>query len=307
MATEALALLEILASLKAAQYQFVTPTPATHALVSGRADRARPGSLRDVFGWTQAFSRGDLDAALLRSLDEARALVEEEDGLLRSRIRVSSLDETLYIHSAPGRDPDAVFLGPDSYRFARLLRAQRGEGVRRAIDIGTGAGVGALTLAALHPEAEVWGSDVNPRALRYAAVNARHAGRNMRSVLAPGLSGANGAFDLVIANPPYIAGSGGRTYRDGGEALGTELALEWARAALDCLSPGGRMILYTGSPITDGVDPIKRELSVMAKRAGVAFAYEEIDPDVFGGTLRQTTYRSVERIAAIGAVLQAPD
>lgn len=306
IATGDKALLDILEALKTAQYHFVTPTPSTHALVSGRHRRARPRSLRDIFGWCQAFRPDDLDDALVRALETADALSMEDDGLLRSKVRASSVDDVLYIHSAPNDDRDAVFLGPDSYRFARLLKANRGANVGRAIDIGTGAGVGALTLAELYPDAEIWGGDVNPKALRFAGVNALHAGRPLHTVLAPGLSGAKGLFDLIVANPPYIAGSGGRTYRDGGEDLGAELALEWASAALGRLAPSGRMILYTGSPISDGVDPVERELLALASNTGFALTYEELDPDVFGGTLRQNAYRNVDRIAAVGAVLQAP-
>ena len=170
-------------------------------------------------------------------------------------------------------------------------------------DIGAGAGVGALTLASLSPAAEVWAGDVNPTALRYLRVNARHAGLPVRTVLAPGLSGVGGRFDAIVANPPYIADDDGRIYRDGGGQLGAERALDWARSALDRLTPDGRLILYTGSPIVDGHDRILEALTALAEDAGLALTYEEIDPDVFGQTLKQGAYRDVERIAAVGAVI----
>ena len=91
-------LLDILQALKRANYRFVTPTPATHALVSGRRQRARSGSLRDVFGWNRPFSPGDIDGDLLRALDAAGVVRPESGGLLRLDIRVASVDDRLYLH-----------------------------------------------------------------------------------------------------------------------------------------------------------------------------------------------------------------
>jgi methylase of polypeptide subunit release factors len=269
-------------------------------------ERARSGSLRDVFGWSRPFAPGDVDAALLALLEQADA-VTDADGLLQSRVRVSGLDGRLHVHSAAGSDPDAVFMGPDSYRFVRFLKGVTPAGFRgRALDIGTGAGAGALALAAAAPSAEVIGADVNLQALRYLAVNAAHSGLTVAGAAGPGLAAVSGDFDLIVANPPYVAGRGGRTYRDGGGAHGAELAFEWMRESAERLRPGGRIILYTGSPIVEGRDPVQAELVRLASEHGFALTYEEIDPDVFGGMLRQAAYAGVERIAAVGAVLQAP-
>ncbi|MGH1560252.1 hypothetical protein ACRAWD_26675 [Caulobacter segnis] len=99
----------------------------------------------------------------------------------------------------------------------------------------------------------------------------------------------------------------GQTYKDGGGELGERLALDWTRAALPRLTPGGRVILYTGSPIRAGSQDVIREgLEVIAAEAEFSFSYEELDPDVFAGELRRTPYDDVERIAAIGAVIQRP-
>ena len=43
----------------------------------------------------------------------------------RSALRVSSLGDQLYFHSAyPTCEPNAVFFGPDTYRFLRALQAE---------------------------------------------------------------------------------------------------------------------------------------------------------------------------------------
>jgi SAM-dependent methyltransferase len=298
------ALERVLGFLAGAGYGFVMPTPATHRLVSGRTARARSGNLRDVLGWTRSFGPDDLPADLLDDLRAAGVVEEVRDGL-RLTVRVSTLDGRLHLHSAAGSSRNAVFLGPDSYRFLRLIDSALREGgpVNRAVDIGCGAGAGALAVAARRPDAEVWGTDVNPKALRYLQINAAHAGAAVRGAEGEGLAPVEGAFDLVVANPPYVAGSGGRIYRDGGDLYGAALGLDWVSESLPRLTGQGRLVLYTGSPIVEGRDVVRDGLG---ERLGSEFVmtYEELDPDVFGGMLRRPAYHDVERIAAVGAVIR---
>lgn len=301
------ALATLLDRLAAANYAFISPTPATRTLIAGRRGSARAGSLRDVFGWSLPFARGDLPEDL-ESLLRAGGMLETAGDRLRAGVRVSTVDGRLHLHSAAGQAVDAVFLGPDSYRFVRFLHDEltRRPEFGRAVDIGAGAGVGALALAARNRSAEVIGTDINPLALRLMRINAIHAGLSVTTVEGSGLAGLAGPFDLVAANPPYIADVAGRTYRDGGGELGTELALAWVREAAGRLTAGGRIILYTGAPVVEGRDRVREPLTALAEARGFALRYEEIDPDVFGGTLRQPAYHEVERIAAVGAVLTAP-
>lgn len=297
----------LLDRLKAAGYHFVTPTPATHRTVAGRRDRAALGDLRDVFGWSRPFGAGELADDLFDLLRRAGGL-EPAGDLFRSSLRVSTLDGRLHLHSAPTGAADAVFLGPDSYRFVRFLE-QAMEGVAapgRVLDIGVGPGAGALALAARYPEAEVLGTDVNPAALSLLRANAAHQRLHVGGAEGPGLEPVDGLFDLIAANPPYLADPGGRTYRDGGGDLGVELGLSWVEAGVRRLAPGGRMMLYTGSPVRDGRDPVEARVREIASAAGFGLDYGEIDPDVFGSMLRGGAYREVERIAAVGAVLTRP-
>ena len=119
------ALTDLLGRLETQEYGFVSPTPSTHRRVTSRLPRARRGDLRDVFGWGRPFEPDDLDPTLLTLLREARLLVEE-GALFRSKVRVSTLDGRLHVHSARSGAQDAVFLGPDSYRFVRFLDALTG-------------------------------------------------------------------------------------------------------------------------------------------------------------------------------------
>jgi methylase of polypeptide subunit release factors len=295
------ALLELLSRLEAAGYDFVSPTPAVHDLVARRRRADEADLLRDVLGWGRAFHAEIAPTWLLDVLTEADALREDADGL-RARLRVSRLDGRLHLHSASSADEQAVFLGPDSYRYVRFLRQALSDASwRKALEIGVGAGAGALAIAALDREAAVVATDINPRALRVCRLNARHAGLSID--LRRGGFPAEGVWDLIAANPPYMAGRSGRLYRDGGDQYGAEVALEWAKEALSRLAPDGRLLLYTGAPVVAGQDLVRTALATLASRRGARLVYEEIDPDVFGASLARASYAEVERIAAVGAVV----
>lgn len=298
------ALVALLDLLAAANYEFVSPTPATHRKVASRRERARAANLRDIFGWELPFGPGDLDPVLLGTMRDAGVLIEA-DSSFYSAIRVSTLDGRLHLHSARSDDPNAVFLGPDSYRFVRFLTSIVGGAEPRSVlDVGAGAGAGSLAMAARLPHAKVVASDVNPLALALLAANAAHARLKVEIAVGSGPEAAHGEFDFIVANPPYLVDHEHRIYRDGGGALGLDVALSWVTSGLDRLRPRGRFALYTGSPIVDGCDPLRIELERLAANAGASLSYEEIDPDIFGGVLSQKVYSKVDRIAAIGAVLR---
>ncbi|HYG26414.1 MAG TPA: methyltransferase [Caulobacteraceae bacterium] len=298
------ALLELLQRLKGEGYHFVTTTPATHRRVLRRFGEARARSLRDVFGWSLPFRQRDIDAGYVDLLDRG-GMLEQDGAELRSKVRVSSLGEQLYLHSAfPTSDDDAVFFGPDTYRFARFLRQELAQGPGgRLVDIGSGSGAGGLFAAALRPDVRPVLADLNDKALRLARINAAAANIEAEVVASDGLKAVEGPIDIAITNPPFIADRSERTYRDGGGMLGAQLSLDWAKAALDRLSPGGRLLLYTGAAIVGGKDRFGAALGEAAAALGCSFRYEEIDPDIFGEMLNAREYHEAERIAAVGAVL----
>ncbi|MDP1642117.1 MAG: methyltransferase [Phenylobacterium sp.] len=296
------ALRNLLKALKQMGHHFVPPSPTTHARVLARDPSRQARSLRDVFGWSLPFARDLPPASLLDALLQADLVVEDK-GLLRSRVRVATLEGELFLHSAyPTTREDAVFFGPDTYRFAAFLKAELADvppgGV--LVDIGAGSGAGAVVAARLTRPRRTILTDINTAALRLARVNVQHAGCAAELVLGEGLSAVEGPLDLVIANPPFIAGEDGHTYRDGGDLHGARVALDWTQAALKRLAPGGRLVLYTGSAIVEGEDLFFQAVKALAAGGPFDLRRQELDPDIFGDQLSDPAYADVDRIAAVG-------
>lgn len=271
-----------------------------------RPDKRVAKTLRDIFGWSLPFAGELLPEDLFATLCEAQVVSPCADGF-RAEVRVSSLGGDLLLHSAfPPDAEDAVFFGPDTYRFAGFLLGLLHEGPapRLVVDIGAGAGAGALTVARRCPHARLILTDVNAKALDMARINLRAAGVPGELRIGDGMAEVAESPDLIVANPPFIAGDGGRTYRDGGDMHGARLSLEWALAGAAKLAPGGRLALYTGVAIIDGEDPLQAALRRHLDPKAVALDYRELDPDIFGEELSGKAYADVERIAAVGAVLR---
>jgi release factor glutamine methyltransferase len=76
----------------------------------------------------------------------------------------------------------------------------------RIADVGTGSGILAVTLAAEVPAADVTGTDLSSDALQVAKQNAERHGVKARVtfVNTSYLDDVPGAFDLIVANPPYV-------------------------------------------------------------------------------------------------------
>ena len=303
------AMAELGRALKQHAYGFTTVTPLTHQRVNGRENAAWAHDLPGIFGWSRPFKEA-LPSADLLALMHQSAVVDSvdkgqgADGVLRALVRASTLDGQLYFHSAyPTSASDAVFFGPDTYRFIGALRASLmglNQPVRRAADIGCGAGPGAITLALAYPGAEVFGIDINPAALVLTEVNARIAGAdNLVAVNSNLLKDVAGEFDLIVSNPPYLLDREQRAYRHGGGELGAGLSIAVVEEAIARLAPGGTLMLYTGVAIVANADPFRMAVEPRLRDALFLWSYEEIDPDVFGEELDEPAYAHADRIAAV--------
>ena len=89
-----------------------------------------------------------------------------------------------------------------------LIAAALGQQFSRVLDLGIGSGAILLSLLAERPAATGIGVDLSPAALVIAAANARRLGLEDRVdlILSDWFDAVSGRFDLIVANPPYIAG-----------------------------------------------------------------------------------------------------
>ena len=87
------------------------------------------------------------------------------------------------------------------YRIAEM--AKRGA---RILDIGTGSGAIAISLARLVKEADVVAVDISAEALQIARKNGERLGAKVEFVEADALGDLShlGEFDVIVSNPPYI-------------------------------------------------------------------------------------------------------
>jgi release factor glutamine methyltransferase len=127
----------------------------------------------------------------------------------------------------------------------------------RVVDVGTGSGCIAVTLALERPCATVIATDISPAALALARRNAAALGARVEFVESDLLAAAPGPFDLVISNPPYIAEGDWpalkREVRDHeprtallAGLAGTEIYARLIPQAHAALRPGGWLVLELG-------------------------------------------------------------
>ena len=110
---------------------------------------------------------------------------------------------------------------------------------RNVLDLGTGCGI--LALLAARRDSNVLATDLNPRAVQFAAFNARLNGiTNIEFSTGSTFEPARGRrFDLIVANPPCVLGPAARyIYRDSGQELDS-LCRHILAEAPDYLEEGG--------------------------------------------------------------------
>jgi release factor glutamine methyltransferase len=148
---------------------------------------------------------------------------------------------------------------------AALAKSARGGAV---VDVGTGSGVIAVTLA-LEAQARVVATDISMGALRMAAKNALSLSAKVEFVCCDlGSALASQTFDLVVSNPPYVpAGDAPKLTREvreyePAEALyagvdGLEVYRRLIPEAARLLRPSGWLIMELAH---DGAGPVKEML-----------------------------------------------
>ena len=123
------------------------------------------------------------------------------------------------------------------------------------LDVGTGSGAIALSIADEHPGARVCAVDSSAPALALARENRPAHGLEGRVELAESdlLAGVTGPFDLVVSNPPYVSPDERsglepevRDFEPSVAVVGFEVADRIAAEAVRVLRPGGWVVLECG-------------------------------------------------------------
>ena len=208
----------------------------------------------------------DFDKPVLASeRKEFRELVRRRAG---ERVPVAHLTGTKEFWSLPLLvTPEVLVPRPETETLVESALARTPDRELRALEIGTGSGAVALAFLVERKRARITATDISAGALELAARNAQRLGLADRIRLAEGdlfEPVAGERFDLVVSNPPYLAG---------GEASGLapELAHEPERAlfsgpsgfeVLDrlvaaapaVLEPGGWLALETAP---DQAEPVR--------------------------------------------------
>jgi release factor glutamine methyltransferase len=157
-------------------------------------------------------------------------------------------------------DKRALVPRPETEQLVELLISHFKSEIEysRMVDVGTGSGVIALTLAAEFPNAEILGADISKDALTLARENAERLGLadRVRFVRSNLLGGVQPDFDLIVANLPYVSTEdrhnlSREVLHDPEVALfagprGDELVQQLIAQAPSWLPPGGILALEIG-------------------------------------------------------------
>ena len=118
----------------------------------------------------------------------------------------------LRLESAPG---DVMTPRATSERLVAEA-CMRIDGAARVADVGTGSGALAIAIATARPEAQVWATDVDARAVRLARANVVRLGLAGRVRVRRGdlLEPVPGPLDVIVANLPYLAAATAASHPD---------------------------------------------------------------------------------------------
>lgn len=160
----------------------------------------------------------------------------------------------------------------------------------RILDLGTGSGCLLVTLLAEIDGAIGIGVDRSLAALRVAAENAKRLGVGDRALFAAGHWHAplGGPFDIVVANPPYVASGDIATLAPEVRCHDPQPALDGGTDGLDCyraivarlpgISPSGAIVFEVGIGqaadvarilVDAGIPDASRKLSIRQDLSGV--------------------------------------
>lgn len=224
-------------------------------------------------------------------------LKEEKEGLRKGKD--ASQKEEQPLSSLLKEEKEGLRKGEDASQkeeqhLSSLLKSnkevsEKGEEVPHPsiLDIGTGSGCIAITVALALPQARVTAWDISTDALAIAAGNAHRLGASVRFEHQDALSAPDdeACWDVIVSNPPYICDRERADMSDNVLSYEPELALfvpdsdpllfyrAIARYASKALKPGGRLLFETNTAYVH---------EVAQTMANEGFTAIEVRNDCFG-------------------------
>lgn len=224
-------------------------------------------------------------------------LKEEEEGLRKGED--ASQKEEQPLSSPLKEEEEGLRKGKDASQkeeqhLSSLLKSnkevsKKGEEVPHPsiLDIGTGSGCIAITVALALPQARVTAWDISTDALAIAAGNAHRLGASVRFEHQDALNAPDDEerWDVIVSNPPYICDRERADMSDNVLSYEPELALfvpdndpllfyrAIARYASKALKPGGRLLFETNTAYAH---------EVAQAMANEGFTAIEVRNDCFG-------------------------
>jgi len=169
--------------------------------------------------------------------------------------------------------PETELLAEQGWKYLNQLDTA-GEQSLNALDLGTGSGCLAITLAAKCPTLRVCATDISPEAIAVARENASNngVGERIQFLESDGFAAMEPdmQFNLIISNPPYIPSAeidtlspevrdyDPRRALDGG-LDGLDLFRRLAREAAAFLKPGGKLMFEFGDGEAEAIRGILEE------------------------------------------------
>jgi release factor glutamine methyltransferase len=199
-------------------------------------------------------------------LEFERSLTETELAPLRELVRRRGQGEPLqhllgtveFLGRVFLCDKRALVPRPETEQLVELLKSKITDPKSQILDVGTGSGVIALSLAAQFPDAAITATDISQDALSLARENAALLGLANRVTFSSAdlLTYVTHVYDVIVANLPYVAAAdrarlSREVLHDPETALfageqGTEMICKLIGAARAHLSAGGLLALELG-------------------------------------------------------------
>ena len=154
-----------------------------------------------------------------------------------------------------GRDfrvtPDVLIPRPETEQLVEIIMERAGDRGANILDVGTGSGCIAITLALELPNSKVTAVDISPEALEIAQSNAKNLKSNVSFKRSDLFSSLDEEFAVIVANLPYVDRcweiSPGTAYEPEQALYATEDGLELIRRLVHgspkYLTPGGYLTL----------------------------------------------------------------